>query len=95
MKFLLFAVLAYAYTNKDFPGYIDPKPVKKSCNRIEYYTECKDAAHYRGKDYIPFRFHDEATDCSYDLKYDSCTYVSQMIRIKIRNGCLISWCKRK
>lgn len=88
-------VEVHAYTHKDFPNQLDKEPKKKNCNRIEYFTECKDLTHESGKDYKIFRWHDEATDCINDsYKNPLCIYVSQMVRIRIRKGCEISWCAK-
>lgn len=96
MKFLFLSAMALAYTHKDFPYSLDKIPKKKPCNQIEFFKECKDLSHYRGKDYVVFRWHDEATDCAYDDgESPTCVSVGESWRIRIRNGCLISWCKRK
>lgn len=93
---LILVTLAIAATNKDYPGYLDEMPTKKSCNEIKLFDECKDLSHYRSKDYIVFRWHNEATDCSIETKdkSDKCTWVNRYDQIMVRKGCLISWCGR-
>ncbi len=72
--------------------------LKKGCSRITYSEKCSEIAHYRDHDYIPFRWEDEATDCSIDDQIKSsppiCTYVSRMRRVMYREGCFIVWCKK-
>lgn len=87
--------LADAATHKDYPYLLDKPPIKKPCNKIEYFKECSEISHHRGKDYIVFRWHDEVSACQYDTKIKKCTQVSEFHSIMIRNGCLISWCERK
>lgn len=71
----------------------EPKKIK--CNKIYFFKECPQLPHYRENDYIPFRWHDKATDCQYDNpKKPECVWVRERVRIKIRNGCEVNWCKK-
>jgi hypothetical protein len=93
---LLSAMLAAGVADAKPSKYPHP-PKEKKCNKLEYFKKCSEISHYRGNDYIVFHWHDEATDCHFDIpdRPDPvCTWVSQFQRIAIREGCEISWCKK-